>query len=101
MFVETISAPAQEWQVWNDRLRLFTDPPAALVASIVWNAGDGQVSGVNLWASAEAVADFFVERVHPLVAVDGKPATTPARHGEPVAVYLRRQMPSPGSQSPQ
>jgi len=90
MFVETITAPAQEFHAWNERLRLLSDPPAALVASIAWNAGEGQVSGVNVWETAEAVADFFVERVHPLVEAEGKPATTPARHGEAVAMYLRQ-----------
>ena len=91
MFVETITAPAQEFRAWNERLRLLSDPPAALVASIAWVAGEGQVSGVNVWETAEAVADFFIERIHPIVAAEGKPATTPTRHGEPVAVYLRER----------
>jgi hypothetical protein len=90
MFVETITAPAHEFQAWNDRLRLLSDPPAALVASIAWNAGEGLVSGVNVWETPEAVADFFIERIQPLVAAEGTPANTPARHGEPVAVYLRQ-----------
>jgi len=90
MFVETITAPAQEFQAWNERLRLLSDPPAALVVSIAWNAGEGRISGVNVWDTPEAVADFFIERIQPIVAAEGTPATTPTRHGEPVAVYLRQ-----------
>lgn len=90
MFVETVTSPAGEWHRWSERLRMLSDPPAALVASIAWDAGDGQVSAVNVWDSAGAVADFFVERVHPFVAAEGEPAVAPTRHGEPVAVYLRR-----------
>ena len=90
MFVETITSPAEEWHRWNERLRMLSDPPTALVASIAWDAGDGQVSAVSVWDTPEAIADFFVERVHPIVAVEGQPAITPTRHGEPVAAYFRR-----------
>jgi len=90
VFVETITSPAEEWHSWNERLRMQSDPPAALVASIAWDTGDGQISGVNVWDTAEAIADFFVERVHPIVAAEGYPAVSPTRHGEPVAIYLRR-----------
>jgi hypothetical protein len=89
MFVETITTPAQEWQAWTERLRMLSDPPAALVASIAWNAGEGRVSSVNVWDSGEAVADFFVERVQPIVGAEGTPTVAPTRHGEPVAVYVR------------
>ena len=36
MFVETITAPREEWQDWADRVRLFSEPPEALVATVVW-----------------------------------------------------------------
>lgn len=90
MFVESVSVPRQEFDRWNERLRMLSDPPAALVATIAWEAGDGQVHGVNVWDSAEAVADFFIERIRPIVEVEGEPASKPERHGEPIAVYLRQ-----------
>ena len=90
MFVETITAPREEWEQWNKRLNLLSDPPDALIASIAWDAGDGKVMALNLWDSAEAVGDFFVARVHPTLQELGEPATKPDRHGSPVAVYLRR-----------
>ena len=90
MFVETIVLPRPEWEHWQERLRLSTDPPEGLIASIVWDSGDGKVTGVNLWESPAAIADFFVERVGPFVEVEGEPTSKPKRHGEPVAVYLRQ-----------
>lgn len=89
MFVETITTSRDEWDSWNERLRLLADPPAALVASIAWQTANGDVTSVNVWESPEAVADFFVERVRPLVEAEGEPATAPTRHGEPLAVYAR------------
>ena len=89
VFVETITSPAEEWHRWNDRLRMLADPPPALVVSIAWNAGDDRISAVNVWDTAEAIGEFFVERVHPIVAAEGEPAVAPTRHGEPVAVYVR------------
>jgi hypothetical protein len=90
MFVETITAPREEWEHWNKRLRTLTEPPEALIVSIAWDAGDGNVSVVNLWDSPEAVGDFYVERVHSVVKSEGKPANTPRRHGEPIVVYIRK-----------
>ena len=90
MFVETIVLPRPEWERWQERLRLSTDPPQDLIASIVWDSGDGEVTGVNLWESPAAIADFFVERVGPFVEAEGEPTNKPQRHGEPVAVYLRQ-----------
>ena len=49
MFVETIVLPRREWERWNERLRLAADPPEALIASIAWDSGDGEVTGVNVW----------------------------------------------------
>jgi hypothetical protein len=40
MFVETVTAPGEVWHHWTDRLRLFTDPPVALFASIAWEGCD-------------------------------------------------------------
>jgi hypothetical protein len=90
MFVETITTPRAEWERMNERLQVLSDPPETIVASITWDPGDGHVTTLNLWDSAEAIAEFYVERLHPLVAADGEPAFKPARHGEPIAVHLRR-----------
>jgi hypothetical protein len=90
MFVETIALPRSEWERWHERLRYATDPPEALVAMIVRDSGDGQVTGVNLWETPKAIADFYLERVAPIVEAEGEPANKPQRHGEPLAFYLRR-----------
>ena len=89
MFVETVRLPRPEWEWWQEHLRLTADPPDALVASIAWDAGDGQVAGVNVWDSPGAIADVFMERVMPIVEESGEPTSKPERHGEPLAVYLR------------
>ena len=91
MFVETIALPRAEWENWHERLRYGTDPPEALIATIVWDAGDGYVSGVNLWDTPQAIAEFYLERVGPIVEAEGEPTSKPRRHGEPLAVYLRRR----------
>jgi hypothetical protein len=91
MFVETITAPGEAWRRWTDRLRLLSEPPFALVASIAWDNGDGTISALNVWDSPSAVADFFLERVEPVVAAEGKPDYAPVRHGEPVAAYFRQE----------
>jgi hypothetical protein len=89
MFVETIALQRSEWERWHERLGYSSDPPEALIATIVWDSGDGQVAGVNLWDTAEAVADFYMERVRPIVEAEGEPTSKPQRHGEPLAFYLR------------
>ena len=90
MFVETITAPSDVWRHWTDQLRLLSDPPPALFASIAWDNGDGTVSGVNIWDGPSAVADFFLERVQPIVAAEGAPDYKPVRRGEPVGSYFRQ-----------
>jgi hypothetical protein len=90
VFVETITAPRDEWERWTERLRLVSDPPAALVASIAWLGADGLVTALNVWDSPDAVADFYVERVGPIVQAEGEPPNKPQRHGTPLAVYIRR-----------
>jgi hypothetical protein len=90
VFVETIDLPRPEWERWHERLRYSSDPPQALIATIVWDSGDGRVTGVNLWDTPDAIADFYVDRVGPIVAVEGEPTSKPQRHGEPLAFYLRQ-----------
>jgi hypothetical protein len=89
MFVETIIAPREEWASFTDRIRLFSEPPAALMAAIAWDGGEGRVVQVNLWDEPSAIADFFIERVQPVVERYGAPPNKPARHGPPVASYFR------------
>ena len=89
MFVETVTSPRDEWDKWNERLRMTTDPPAALVASVAWVGADGLVTALNVWDSPDAVADFYMQRVGPFVQAEGEPPNTPERHGPPIAVYFR------------
>ena len=90
MFVETITAPREEWERWTERLRIHTEPPEALVASVAWLGKDGQVTSVNVWDSPQAVGDFYMERLAPIVQAEGEPLNKPVRYGEPLAVYIRR-----------
>jgi hypothetical protein len=90
MFVETVTAPLAEWEQWNERLRIISDPPAALVATIAWRGADGLVTAVNVWDSPEAVADFFLERVSLIPEAEREAVNKPQRHGPPLAVYIRR-----------
>jgi len=90
MFCETITAPREEWEHFTERFRVHTEPPEALVASIAWLGKDGLVTSVNVWDSPQAVGDFYMERVGPIVQAEGEPPNKPERHGEPLAVYIRR-----------
>jgi hypothetical protein len=89
VFVETISAPRPEWEHWHELLRLAADPPDALIASIAWDSGDGNVTALNVWEAPGAIADFYMERIRPIVEAEGEPANKPRRHGEPLAFYVR------------
>ena len=90
MFVETVTSTRDEWEKWNERLRMTTDPPAALVASVAWVGTDGLVTALNVWDSPDAIADFYMERVGSFVRAEGKPPNPPERHGQPIAAYFRR-----------
>lgn len=89
MFVETITTSREEWERWTERLRLRSDPPAALIASIAWASGDDEVTEVHPWETPDAISDLYIERVLPIVQAEGEPANKPKRHGEPISVYLR------------
>jgi hypothetical protein len=64
-----------------DRLRLYSDPPAALAATVAWDIGDGMITSVNVWDSPTAVGDFFIERIQPVIEAEGETRlqTGPAR----------------------
>jgi hypothetical protein len=51
------------------------------------------LSGVNVWDNPSAVADFFEERVEPVIAAEGTPDYKPVGHGQPVAAYVRPASP--------
>src|SRR5262245_53462282 len=73
-----------------------TDPAAvrssaALISSVAWAGVDGMMVHVNVWDSPSAVADFFEERVQPVIEADGPPEYKPLRHGLAVAAYFREQ----------
>ena len=89
MFVETVTAPRESWLHWSTRLRLFSEPPSPLVAAIAWDAGDGMITSINVWDTPSAVAEFFVERIQPVIEAEGPPEYKPVRHGEAVATYFR------------
>jgi hypothetical protein len=91
MFVETVTAPREVWEHWTTRLRLISEPPPALVATVAWDAGDGMVTSVNVWDNSSAVADHFLERVQPLIDAEGEPDYKPVRHGNAIAAYFRGQ----------
>jgi hypothetical protein len=96
VFVETVTAPHELWHQWTTRLRLFSEPPSALLATVAWDAGDGMITSVNVWDNAPAVADFFVERIQPVIEAEGPPDYKPVRHGNAVATYFRAQTASDG-----
>jgi len=60
------------------------------MASIAWDNGDGTISGVNVWESPSAVADFFEDRVQQVIEEEGTPDYKPVRRGQPVASYFRQ-----------
>ena len=88
MFVERVTAPRAEFDEWEDRLRLVSDPPSGLVASFSWEA-DGEVTTINVWDSPDAIADFFVNRIHAIVEEHGPPANKPERLGPALRAYVR------------
>jgi hypothetical protein len=89
MFVESVTAPREIWQHWSNRLRLLSEPPAALVATVAWDTGDGSITSLNVWDDASAIGDFYLERVQAVVQAEGQPDYKPVRHGNPVAAYFR------------
>jgi hypothetical protein len=88
VFIERVTAPRAEFDEWEGRLRLVSEPPAALVASFAWEM-NGEVTAINVWDSPDAIADFFVERVHKFVEQHGPPANKPQRLGPPLRAYVR------------
>ena len=88
VFIERLTAPRAEFDEWVERLRLVSDPPPALVASFAWET-DGEVTAINVWDSPDAIADFFVDRVHAVIEQHGPPANKPHRLGPALHGYVR------------
>jgi len=91
MFIETVTAPREVWEQWTTRLRLFSEPPPALVAAVAWAAGDGMITSLHVWDNPSAIADFFEDRIQPVIAAEGPPDYKPVRHGNAVATYFRAE----------
>lgn len=89
MFVERITLPRAEWEEWTGRLRLLTEPPAALVASFAWRTGDDTITSINVWDSPSDIADFFLCRAQPVIETEGPPSRKPERLGDAIAAYIR------------
>jgi hypothetical protein len=89
MFSETVTAPREVWEQWSTRLRLLSEPPPALAAAVAWAAGDGMITSVHVWDNPSAIADFFEDRIQPVIEPDGPPDYKPVRHGTAVATYFR------------
>src|SRR5262249_52918656 len=93
MFVETVTAPRELWEQWSTRLRLYSEPPSALVAAVAWEAGSGMITSLNVWDDPSAIADFFVDRIQPVIEAEGPPDYKPVRHGIAVPTYFRGKAP--------
>jgi len=89
VFLERVTLPADEWEAWTGQLRLYTEPPAALVASFAWRSEDDTITSINVWDSPSDVADFFIQRAQPVVEAEGPPSRKPERLGEAVSAYIR------------
>ena len=63
--------------------------PPCLVAAVAWDADDGMITSLNVWDNPSAVADFFVDRVQPVVEAEGPADYKPERCGNAVATYFR------------
>ena len=88
VFIEQVTAPREEFELWDARLGMVTQPPPALALSVAWES-DGVVTCINVWDSPQAIADFFLERVQPYVEAEGPPANKPQRLGHAVRAYIR------------
>ena len=88
MFIERVTASRGDFELWDARLRMVTEPPPALVASVAWES-DGEVTCINVWDSPEAIADFFLVRVRPFVEAVGPPRNKPERLGHAIRGYVR------------
>ena len=86
--MERLTAPRAEFDEWVGRVRLVSEPPATLVASIAWEV-NGEVTAINVWDSPDAIADFYVERVHAVIERHGPPANKPQRLGPPLHAHVR------------
>jgi hypothetical protein len=47
VFVERVSAPREGFRLWEERLRMVTDRPPVLVASMAWES-DNEATCINV-----------------------------------------------------
>jgi hypothetical protein len=89
MFVETVTAPRAAADAMREKLQVSQNPPDALVLAVEWVSGEGEVTRLHVWDNPGAIADFYLERIQPIIEAEGKPPGSPERHGEPIEVYVR------------
>lgn len=89
MFAETVTIPCTHAQAVWDRSRIFSEPPAGLLAAIAWESGRDNVTTVMVWETPAARGDFAAERMVPLyeAGVLGEEHGHPERV-TPVQVYV-------------
>jgi hypothetical protein len=89
MFAETITIERSLAHAVWDHSRLFTQPPAGLLAAITWESGGDDGTAVMVWETPAARGDFAAECMVPLsrAGIRGEEHGHPERV-TPVQVYL-------------
>lgn len=88
MFVDIVTTSVAEYEAIERATKVYSDPPEALLAAIVWEAEDpGRVTALHVWRTPEERGDFAMNEVMPL-AEAGKVTSSPKRL-RPVKVFLR------------
>jgi hypothetical protein len=90
VFVERVTLGRAEWEEWTGRLRVLTEPPAALVACLAWRSEDDTITFINVWDSASDVADFFLERAQPIIETAARLADAIGDHHLPFVTDRQR-----------
>ena len=65
MFMEIITVPRAHYELVAEKSRVHVDTPAGLLSSVVWEAEDGKVTWLTVWATPSARGDFAAERLLP------------------------------------
>jgi hypothetical protein len=88
MFVDIVTTSVAEYEAIESATKLYSDPPEALLAAIVWEAEEpGQVTALHVWRSPGERGDFAMNEIMPL-AQAGRVTSSPKRL-RPVKVFLR------------
>ncbi len=87
MFIDVVTALRSEIELVDERVGLFRDPPAGLVAAISWESGGDQVTTVMVWETPGARGDYAFQKMMPLIeegGITGKPEIV-----QPFRVFIR------------